>query len=458
MTGEKMHAGMASALLAVAFVILAASAAWGQTPWPTGNGAAPYGATGPMPNVRGEPANMPYFPTRTPGDPVLPENWAAGRTSPLPPGPPPVAGAGTPADAQLCEDAQILARAGSDVVLTCELFSALEETVERNKSKVTPAEYELQRRQLFDTVHGGINELMAHAAEPNPSAGLDPQVRGLMQNLLRSQIETKLIYQDARRTIPTENMPNIELQLTREFDRVELKELMKREQVLSREELEWKLRAKGTSIERERRGFMQKAISQQWIHQKVKPDDEVTHEEMLQWYQTHLHEFEKPQRARWEELMVRTSKYPTPEAAYAAMVAMGNEVWSGRPLAEVAKARSDGPTASDGGQRDWTNLGAMASEEINGALFALPPGQLSRILQSKTGLHIVRVVEREPMTRTPFSEVQGKIRDKIRQERTKKLVDEYVAKLKKDFPVWTILDDPREKADMLSQGPGAAYR
>ena len=56
---------------------------------------------------------------------------------------------------------------------------------------------------------------MAHAAEPVPSASLDPQVRALMQQLLRPQIETKLIYQDARRTIPSENFPNIEQQLTR---------------------------------------------------------------------------------------------------------------------------------------------------------------------------------------------------------------------------------------------------
>ena len=223
---------------------------------------------------------------------------------------------------------------------------------------------------------------------------------------------------------------------------------MKREQVTSREELEWKLRSEGTSLERERRTFMQKTISQQWIHQKVKPDDEITHEEMLAWYQAHLREFEKPPRVRWEELMVRVSKYPSNEAAYAALAAMGNDVaLAGRPLAEVAKVRSDGPTAAEGGARDWTNQGALAAEQLDQALFALPQGQLSRILESKTGLHIVRVLEREGLARTAFSDAQVQIREKIRQERTKKLVDEYVAKLKKDFPVWTILERSARKSE-----------
>ena len=146
---------------------------------------------------------------------------------------------------------------------------------------------------------------------------------------------------------------------------------------------------------------MQKTISQQWIHQKVKPDDEITHEEMLgSGIRAHLREFEKPPRARWEELMVRLSKYPSSEAAYAALAAMGNEVaLAGRPLAEVAKARSDGPTAADGGARDWTNQGSLAAEQLDRALFALPPGRLSPILESKTGLHIIRVLEREGLTR-----------------------------------------------------------
>ena len=108
---------------------------------------------------------------------------------------------------ELCEEAQILARAGTDVILTCELFAALDETLARSKSRLKPAEYELQRRQLIEMVRGGINELMAHAADPVPSATLDPQVRGLMMQLLHGQIETKLIYQERTARSPRKISP-----------------------------------------------------------------------------------------------------------------------------------------------------------------------------------------------------------------------------------------------------------
>ena len=67
---------------------------------------------------------------------------------------------------------------------------------------------------------------------------------------------------------------------------------------------------------------------------------------------------------------------------------MGNQVFAGAPFAEVAKAGSDGVTAAAGGQRDWTNKGSLACQELDRALFGLPVGQLSPIIEGPTGFHI----------------------------------------------------------------------
>ena len=49
----------------------------------------------------------------------------------------------------------------------------------------------------------------------------------------------------------------------------------------------------------------------------------------------------------------------------------------------------------------------------------LPIGSLSPILESETGLHIIRVVERRQAGRTPFLDVQNEIRKKMMDERFK---------------------------------------
>ena len=183
----------------------------------------------------------------------------------------------------------------------------------------------------------------------------------------------------------------------------------------------------------------------------------MTHEQMLVWYSAHATEFDKPARARWEELMVRLSNHRSKEEAQQKLAAMGNQVIGGVAFVEVAKTQSDGVTASQGGQRDWTTKGSLVAKELDEALFGLPVGKLSQILEGPTGLHIIRVTERKEASRTPFIEAQVNVRDKIRQERTKKQLQEYVARLQKQYPAWTIFDNPTGQPQAAAQRETPRY-
>ena len=81
--------------------------------------------------------------------------------------------------------------------------------------------------------------------------------------------------------------------------------------------------------------------------------------------------------------MISFARHPNHDEAYATVAALGNRVLAGASLADVAKSASEGPTARQGGQRDWTHKGSLSSETLNQALFSLPVGQLSQhILES----------------------------------------------------------------------------
>ncbi|MGD0900199.1 MAG: peptidyl-prolyl cis-trans isomerase, partial [Thermoguttaceae bacterium] len=420
----------------------------GNTPMPPAFMPPAFGPGAPNPwgNSSGNPAGPPTCPTAPP----RPDTWPGGRppaivpgTQPPPGGPyPPAAGRFPPADVKPCESAQILGRVPGDVVLVSDLYAQADELLNRNKDKIPAKDFEKQRAELVRELTAGIQQLVEHLGDPNPGSYVDASRRALIQQLLHQQIERKMIYQDFMRTVPKEALPNIEQMVNREFERMQLPVLLKRENVQSREDLEWKLREHGSSLDREKRIFMEQAVAEQWIQQQVKGEKEVeiTHEQMLAWYQAHLADFEKPARAQWEELMVSLGKYPRRGDAYAAVAAMGNQVLAGASLADVARARSDGPTAAKGGLRDWTSKGSLVSEELDRALFSLPVGQLSPILESSTGYHILRVVARQEAGRTPFADAQKEIRKKIEQERTQKQYREYIVKIQKEFPVWTIFD------------------
>lgn len=382
-------------------------------------------------------------PPTAPNESSRPASWP---TNPDLPGTGGAAGPSTPvADLRLVEEAQVLGRVGTDIVTVHDVVAGISDLLSRNRDKIQPGQIEVQRTALVSEVTAGLHDLLDHINEPDAGSFVDPQRRALLAQLIHQQIETKLIYQDFHRKVPKESLPNIEEALGRQFD-TELKDLYKRENAQNSPELEQKLRAKGSSIEYEKRMFFEKVIAQQWIHQEVNPESEITHDQMLEWYQAHLTEFDKPARARWEELQVAFARHGSRDETYAAMAQLGNQVLLGAPFGEVAKARSDGLSASKGGLRDWTTKGSLVCEELDRALFALPIGQLSPIIEDRNGYHIVRVVERQDASRTPFSEAQKEVHDKIKKERSAKAYKEFIERLQKQFPIWTVFDDTAKKA------------
>jgi parvulin-like peptidyl-prolyl isomerase len=356
--------------------------------------------------------------------------------------------------------AHILGRVGNDVVLTSDVLTGIDDVMAKPRIRIPSDEVAKQRAALVQhEVIAGIDAFNAHYLDPDPVKSMSLSQRGLINQLVRQQIDVKMIYQDFCKTVPKEVLPSIEENVNRHFEENQLKILMKRENVVSRADLENAFRAKGISLERAKRIFMEKIVAQQWAQEQLKPEGkegnseekEVTHEEMLSWYNAHLKYFEQPAKARWEELMISFARHSNHDEAYAAVAALGNRVLAGASLADVAKSASEGPTARRGGLRSWIPKDSLSSEKLNQAIFTLPVGQLSAILESQSGYHIVRVVERRELTRTSFVDAQKKIKEQIMFEKRYK---EWMEKLHAKYPVWTVFDNnPQEPKNSDDKNP-----
>jgi len=310
---------------------------------------------------------------------------------------------------EIYEGARILARVGTEVILAADVMSGLQQLIEANKDRM-------------------------------PEDVLREQIDKELKKRLENAIDMKLLWLDAKRTIPEEAYTPLKQRVAEHFETKEIPHLMEQAKVDTRKELDDMLRSMGSSIDKRKRDFIQMAIAREWLRQQSKGKAEVTLDDIRVYYEEHAEEFDHPARAKWEELAVRFSEFPTKAAARQTIAAMGNQVFAGRPLTEVAKAHSQGSTASEGGQRDWTTRGSLACEALDRAIFGLPVGQLSPIIESKRGYHIVRVTEREEAYRTPFTEAQAEIREKLQAEQQKKQGERFLAKLKRETPVWTIYD------------------
>lgn len=278
------------------------------------------------------------------------------------------------------------------------------------------------------------------------SPGLEPeQIRELKlmiyKQVIKPHVETLLVYVDACRTIPEDRLPDIEKKVNAAFDEQQLAKMMQAAGISNVRDYEQLLKSQGQSLDRMRKMFFERALAQQWLSTKVETDVEIPHADMIASYENHLADYEFPAKARFEQLTVRITPQQPRDQAWNKLAAMGNEVFQGRPFADVAREKSEGPTASTGGAFDWTTKGALVSKVVDEAIFSLPVGQLSTILDDGTALHIVRVTERTEAGRTPFLEAQVEIRSKLIEERQNAERETYLRRLRERTPVWTIFDD-----------------
>jgi hypothetical protein len=383
--------------------------------------------------VRGQapdPASNPggYVPTIDPRVARQFENTPQGPTQPMPlryPTPPaddrraaqppgaaniaaPTAGDGI-APVQQLESAVIVARVGSDTILASDLL-------------------------------GRYAYFAAAKAQGAPEASLAPMRKELLDDI-RSMADTKLVFAEASKKIPPEVLKDFEKKSGDDFDEHQMKDMMQRANCKTKEELEVKLREAGTSIERRRKVYFEGNLARMWLQQQMKDkDEEVPFPDIWAYYQNNGTKFDHAAQALWEELTVLFNSFPDKQSALRAIEKLGNDVLRGVPFAEVAKAGSQGLTAANGGQRDWTTQGSLKSTIMDEAIFGLPVMRMSQVLEDADGYHIVRVIQRKDAYRSSIREAQVEIRRLLKEEQFNKKKDEYLAKLRQQNPIWTVFD------------------
>ncbi|MEM9353006.1 MAG: peptidyl-prolyl cis-trans isomerase [Planctomycetota bacterium] len=322
------------------------------------------------------------------------------------------------AEAKPMEGGTIIARVGRSIILASDVQWQIEQIVEDNRDKIPPGEEDKLRAVL-------------------------------MQKQVMGMLDTKLLYGEFLRNVPSENIPTVKENLQEPFQEHEVPRLLKALDLDDEGELAEYLRKHGSSMADVRQQFIERTIAGEWLRQMIPKPKPATADEMLAYYREHVTDYDYPAKARWEELMVRFDKFANKSEAAEAICSMGNEVWDtvrknpglrGPAFGSVAQARSQGFTAKKGGLHKWTTKGAMRSVAIDKALFSLKVGQMSNVIEGETGFHIVRVLERKEAGRTPYTEAQASIREALEAKQRQGLIEKQLVELRSKGTAWTVFE------------------
>ncbi len=180
------------------------------------------------------------------------------------------------------------------------------------------------------------------------------------------------------------------------------------------------------------------------IEQEVEKKLEVTDAEVKAYYEKHTAEFVVPYRLRASHILVRDR-----QEAEALLV----RIKAGELFEELAKKYSMDPTAAKGGDLGYVRKGQLIPE-VEEALFGLKAGDLSEVIQSKFGFHILKATgEAKPQTKE-LHLVGKEIRYRLTLEKRSQAFNALLERLKKKSGV-KLNTDELEKLDFSAAKPAA---
>jgi peptidyl-prolyl cis-trans isomerase D len=152
---------------------------------------------------------------------------------------------------------------------------------------------------------------------------------------------------------------------------------------------------------------------------------QVTQDDLRAYYDNHREQYRVPEQVKVSHIWI---KMPLPgadgkvddkavaEAQHRADDLL-KQIKAGAKFEDVAKKYSEDPGSSNvGGSLGWIGKGQMAAE-FEKAAFSLPKGQISDVVKSIDGFHIVRVDDKQDAHVKPLDEVKSQIEPILKQQK-----------------------------------------
>lgn len=179
-------------------------------------------------------------------------------------------------------------------------------------------------------------------------------------------------------------------------------------------------------------------LANEYLKKEVASKITVSDDDMKLYYDGHKDEFKTPETVRARHILVRvdtsaseSDKKKAKEKAEDIL----KKIKSGEDFVKLASEMSDDPgSKSKGGDLGFFSRGRMI-KPFEDAAFSLKPGEVSDVIETQFGYHIIKVEEKKDEAIETFDAVKERINQKLLQDQIKSKVTDFIEKAMKDAKV-----------------------
>ncbi len=190
----------------------------------------------------------------------------------------------------------------------------------------------------------------------------------------------------------------------------------------------------------------QEAVIQKYVGTKILNEVSVTDQAAREFYDKNMDKMQRPERAHLRHILIRvepTAAAADKEKAKDKAEDILKRIQGGEDFAKLAAENSDDPgSKTRGGDLSWMARGqtGQAGSPFEKAAFALTkPNELSSVVETQFGYHIIQLVEHEAASAVPFEEARPRITQMLQQRQVGERLQARVEDLKKKGKVETFM-------------------
>ena len=256
-----------------------------------------------------------------------------------------------------------------------------------------------------------------------PPERVETMYRDKQKDLLRDLIDQQLLIQRAK-----DEGVNVESDVIKQLD-----EVRKQNNLASLDDLEKAVESEGLSWDDYKSQFRNRLLTQEVIHREMGTRIIIGHDEVQQYYDAHQKDFVKPEQVELAEIFLDTKDKSPQEVEAIEQKANDyrNRVLKGEEFSEIAKRYSEGSTKDKGGALGTFEPGQL-SKQLEEIVFKMDKGQITEVIQTKTGFEILKVVDHFKAGLQPVSKVETEIMNRIYLQKMQPQMREYLAQLREE--------------------------
>jgi peptidyl-prolyl cis-trans isomerase C len=175
-----------------------------------------------------------------------------------------------------------------------------------------------------------------------------------------------------------------------------------------------------------------------YVQKEVIDKIHVSDDDMRLYYKMNKDEFTTPEMVRARDIFIKVDKSAPDKVRKEAREKAEEilkKVKKGEDFPKLASEYSDDQTARErGGDLGFFKRGVMVPEFENAA-FSLKPGQVSNVVETPQGFHIIKLEAKKEAGTEPYEKVKDKVRELVLNQIKKTKVEEFVEKAMRDAGV-----------------------